>query len=65
MTNADSVKFCDLQVGDTFCIPFHIDHSFEHFVKLPFNKARCVLTGAISEFSSSEDVWTFEPTGKK
>jgi len=57
----DPICFQDLQVGDTFCIPFHIDGSFESFIKLPFNKAKCIVFNTIHEFSSQTAVWMFEP----
>lgn len=60
---SQTIPFCQLQVGDVFCIPYHVDHSFEHFVKMPFNKAKCLLTGNIHAFGKSVEVWTFEPTG--
>lgn len=58
----NTLYFRNLQVGDTFCIPYHLDNGFERFVKLPFNKARCIVTNTIHEFSSQETVWLFEPT---
>lgn len=58
----NTLTFQELETGDTFCIPFHLDHEFERFVKLPFNKAKCLLTGDVENFPDLATVWIFEPT---
>ena len=54
------LEFKDLEIGQSFKIPFCLDHEMEEFVKLPFNKAILKETGQIFHFADMSTVWIFE-----
>lgn len=53
-------NFEDIDVYGYFYIPSGINHEMEKFIKLPFNKARSLLTNRIEHFVNLASVWHFE-----
>lgn len=55
------MTFAELSVGDMFCIPYGLDHSFGQFIKMPFEKALDLQTGSVSHWGLNVTVWEYEP----
>lgn len=56
----ETVDFETLDVGERFCIPSHLDHGMEWFIKLPFNKARSEEDGRVEHFPDLASCFMFE-----